>query len=104
MGLPISGGGVPNDFSVAKTNNTGLPNNLKSGIEALSGVNLKDIKVHIDSKDPAKLDATSFAKGKDVHFKTGNDDIEGQKLLAFEAAHVIQQSEGRINPTKKDVL
>ena len=103
MGLSI-GGGVPSDFSAPKPNNTSSPNNLKSGIESLSGVNLKDIKVHLDSKEPSKLDATAFTKGNDIKLKSGSDDMEGQRLLAFETTHLVQQSEGRVNPAKQDVL
>ena len=36
-----------------QTNNTGLPNNLKAGIENLSGLSMHDVKVHYNS---SKLD------------------------------------------------
>ena len=43
--------------STAKTNTTGLPDNLKSGIESLSGMSLDNIKVHYNSAQPAQLNA-----------------------------------------------
>jgi hypothetical protein len=36
-------------------NNTGLPDNLKSGIENLSGFSMDDVKVHYNSEKPAQL-------------------------------------------------
>jgi hypothetical protein len=36
----------------AKPNNTGLPNQLKSGIESLSGMSMDHVKVHYNSSQP----------------------------------------------------
>ena len=38
-----------------KENNTGLPDNLKSGIENLSGYSEDDVKVHYNSSKPAQM-------------------------------------------------
>src|SRR5437773_1005591 len=38
-------------------NSTGLPDNLKTGVESLSGVALDDIRVHYNSPKPAELHA-----------------------------------------------
>jgi hypothetical protein len=38
-----------------KENNTVLPDNLKTGMENLSGMSLDDVKVHRDSDKPAHL-------------------------------------------------
>ncbi|MGB3465579.1 MAG: hypothetical protein WBA74_09925, partial [Cyclobacteriaceae bacterium] len=38
-----------------KENNTGLPDDLKSGIENLSGYAMDDVKVHYNSDKPAQL-------------------------------------------------
>ncbi len=40
-----------------KPNNTGMPNNLKSGIENLSGYSMDDVKVHYNSDKPAQLNS-----------------------------------------------
>jgi len=40
-----------------KKNNTGLPDNLKSGMEGISGHSLDDVKVHYNSPKPAQLNA-----------------------------------------------
>ncbi|MDE2389448.1 MAG: hypothetical protein KGN35_10295, partial [Betaproteobacteria bacterium] len=38
-------------------NNTGLPGNLKSGIESLSGLSMDSVRVHYNSSQPAQLNA-----------------------------------------------
>ena len=79
-----------------KENNTGLPDNLKSGIENLSGYSLDDVKVHYNSDKPTQLQAHAFAQGTDIHLATGQE-----KHLPHEAWHVVQQKHGRVKPTKQ---
>ena len=75
-------------------NNTGLPNNLKSGIENLSGISMDDVKVHYNSSRPAQLQAHAYAQGSNIHVAPGQE-----KHLAHEAWHVVQQKQGRVKPT-----
>jgi hypothetical protein len=77
-----------------KTNNTGLPDNLKSGVENLSGFDMSDVKVHYNSAKPAQLNAHAYAQGTDIHVASGQE-----KHLAHEAWHVVQQKQGRVQPT-----
>jgi hypothetical protein len=77
-----------------KNNTTGLPDNLKSGIENLSGHSMDDVKVHYNSAQPAQLNAHAYAQGTDIHVASGQE-----KHLPHEAWHVVQQKEGRIKPT-----
>lgn len=77
-----------------KQNNTGLPNNLKSGIEQLSGYSMNDVKVHYNSAKPAQLQAHAFAQGTNIHLASGQE-----KHLPHEAWHVVQQKQGRVKPT-----
>ncbi|WP_298310700.1 DUF4157 domain-containing protein [uncultured Aquimarina sp.] len=79
-----------------KTNNTGLPDNLKSGIENLSGYRMDDVKVHYNSSKPAQLQAHAYAQGTDIHLARGQE-----KHLPHEAWHVVQQKQGRVKPTKQ---
>lgn len=78
------------------SNNTGLPDTLKSGIENLSGLSLDDVKVHYNSPKPAQLQAHAFARGTDIHMSPGQE-----KHLPHEAWHVVQQKQGRVQPTKQ---
>jgi hypothetical protein len=75
-------------------NKTGLPDNLKSGIENLSGVDISDVKVNYNSSKPAQLNAHAFAQGTDIHVAPGQE-----KHLAHEAWHTVQQKQGRVQPT-----
>ena len=71
-----------------------LPNNLKSGIENLSGYAMDDVKVHYNSGKPAQLQAHAYAQGTDIHLAPGQE-----KHLPHEAWHVVQQKQGRVKPT-----
>jgi hypothetical protein len=77
-----------------KENNTGLPDNLKTGMENLSGMSLDDVKVHRNSDKPAQLHAHAYAQGTDIHLGAGQE-----KHLPHEAWHVVQQKQGRVKPT-----
>lgn len=79
-----------------KENNTGLPDNLKSGIENLYGYSMDDVKVHYNSNQPAQLTAHAYAQGSDIHLAPGQE-----KHLPHEAWHVVQQKQGRVKPTMK---
>ena len=77
-----------------KADNTGLPRNLKTGIENLSGYSMGDVKVHYNSSKPAQLQALAYAQGTDIHLGPGQE-----KHLPHEAWHVVQQKQGRVKPT-----
>jgi hypothetical protein len=79
-----------------KANKTGLPDNLKTGIESLSGVSMDSVNVHKNSEKPAQLNAHAYAQGNDIHLGSGQE-----KHLPHEAWHVVQQSQGRVKPTSQ---
>jgi hypothetical protein len=78
----------------AAPNRTGLPDNLKSGIEAASGYSMDDVRVHYNSPKPAQLQALAYTQGTDIHVAPGQE-----KHLPHEAWHVVQQKQGRVQPT-----
>ncbi|MCW3462007.1 eCIS core domain-containing protein [Chitinophaga nivalis] len=75
-------------------NNTGLPDKLKSGVENMSGLSMDDVKVHYNSDKPAQLQALAYAQGTDIHVGPRQE-----KHLPHEAWHVVQQKQGRVQPT-----
>lgn len=79
---------------IQKKNDTGLPDNLKSGVENLSGLSMDDVKVHYNSSRPAQMQAHAYAQGTDIHVAPGQE-----KHLPHEAWHVVQQKQGRVRPT-----
>ena len=85
---------APFDPIQRKENKTGLPDNLKTGVENLSGHSMDDVKVHYNSPKPAQLKAHAYAQGTDIHVASGQE-----KHLPHEAWHVVQQKQGRVKPT-----
>ena len=77
-----------------KENKTGLPDNLKAGMEGLSGMSLDSVNVHRNSDKPAQLNAHAYAQGTDIHLGSGQE-----KHLPHELGHVVQQAQGRVKPT-----
>jgi Domain of unknown function (DUF4157) len=78
----------------AGPNNTGMPDQLKSGIENLSGMSMDHVKVHYNSDKPAQLNAHAYAQGSDIHVAPGQE-----RHVPHEAWHVVQQAQGRVKPT-----
>ena len=76
------------------SNNTGMPDQLKSGIEGLSGYAMDDVKVHYNSAKPAAMQAHAYAQGTDIHIAPGQE-----RHLPHEAWHVVQQKQGRVQAT-----
>jgi hypothetical protein len=96
---PRGEGAMPAEASSAQReeeeiNNTGLPNQLKSGIESLSGMSMDHVKVHYNSEKPAQLQAHAYAQGSEIYLGAGQE-----RHLPHEAWHVVQQAQGRVRPT-----
>lgn len=79
---------------VQKKNETGMPDNLKAGIEELSGFAMDDVRVHYNSDKPATVQALAYTQGTDIHVAPGQE-----QHLPHEAWHVAQQMAGRVEPT-----
>lgn len=80
--------------SPPKANDTGLPDDLKAGMEDLSGFSLDDVNVHYNSDRPVQLQAHAYTQGRDIHVGPGQE-----KHLPHEAWHVVQQKQGRVSGT-----
>ena len=76
------------------SNDTGMPDGLKSGIEGLSGRAMDDVRVHYNSDRPAMVQAHAYAQGTDIHLAPGQE-----RHLPHEAWHVVQQAQGRVPQT-----
>lgn len=89
---------VPTDMQKSiqreeRPNNTGLPDNLKTGIENLSGYSMDDVRVHYNSHKPVQLQALAYTQGADIDIAPGQE-----RHLSHEAWHVVQQKQGRVQP------
>lgn len=72
----------------------GLPDGLRAGIEALSGVSMAGVSVRYDSPHPARVGALAYARGREIHLARGQE-----KHLPHEAWHLTQQARGKVRAT-----
>lgn len=76
-------------------NLTGLPDNIKAGVENLSGIDMSDVRVRYNSDKPAEVGALAYTQGIDIHVASGQE-----RHLPHEMWHVVQQKQGKVQPTK----
>ena len=77
--------------SEPQPNQTGVPDELKMGMENVSGLNLDHVKVHYNSENPAEFQSYAYAQGYDIHLASGQE-----KHLPHELGHVVQQMRGQV--------
>ena len=88
-----SGGGAPLDAST------------RAGMESAFGTSFGDVRVHTDdraSRSAEAVGANAYTVGSDVVFRSGHyspSTPTGQRTLAHELAHVVQQSQGPVDGT-----
>jgi hypothetical protein len=83
-------------------NRTGMPNDLKTNMESTLNTDLSNVRVHPNSGKATEVGALAYTQGTDVHFAPGQfkpESSAGQQLLGHELTHVVQQSQGRVQPT-----
>jgi hypothetical protein len=88
----------------ADENRTGMPDSVKTRMEDTFTADFSDVRVHPNSGKATEVGALAYTQGTDVHFAPGKykpDSSAGQQLLGHELTHVIQQSQGRVQPTGK---
>lgn len=81
-------------LQMKKENETGIPDNLKSGVESQSGLSMDDVRVHYNSDRPKQVGALAYTQGTEIHVAPGQE-----KHLGHELGHVVQQKQGRVKPT-----
>ncbi|WP_220495622.1 eCIS core domain-containing protein [Oceanospirillum sediminis] len=91
---PTAAAQLQTDLLQRQPNKTGLPDNLKSGMESLSGMSLDHVRVHYNSSKPAAVQAHAYAQGSDIHLASGQE-----RHLPHELGHVVQQAQGRVQAT-----
>ncbi|HKP52235.1 MAG TPA: DUF4157 domain-containing protein [Chloroflexia bacterium] len=85
-----------------------LDDPVRAQLERDLGTNLSHLQVHTDAEADhmaRSVKATAFTSGRDIYFQAGSFDPrnpEGMKLLAHEAAHVMQQSKGPVDGKPTD--
>jgi hypothetical protein len=82
--------------------NIGIPPGVQAKMEGALNTSLSDVKVHPNSDKATEVGALAYTQGTDIHVAPGQfspDTTSGKKLLGHELTHVVQQSEGRVQPT-----
>ena len=101
----ISDSGSPENgtLPVHQGNSAGekLEESTQQVMESGFGTTFDDVRVHTDedaAKSAASLGADAYTTGRDIYFASGKyapGSSEGQRLLAHELTHTIQQGEGK---------
>ena len=83
-------------------NETGMPNNVKQKMEDAFSTDFSAVRIHPESSQAPEVGALAYTQGTDIHFAPGQFKLEtsaGRQLLGHELTHVVQQAEGRVQPT-----
>lgn len=85
--------------STAISSGNPLSSPLRKKMEAAFKTDFSDVRIH-QGPDPESLSALAFTQGRDIHFAPGQYDpgsATGQRIIAHELAHVVQQRQGRVS-------
>lgn len=86
----------------ASENQTGIPDVVKQRMEDSFDTDFSSVRVYPESAKAPEVGALAYTQGTDIHFAPGQfkpDTSAGQQLLGHELTHVVQQAEGRVQPT-----
>ncbi len=78
-----------------------LPGGVRTQMETSFGADFSAVRVH-EGAQVSAMSALGYTQGTDLHFAPGQYQPEtkaGQDLLGHELAHVVQQSQGRVQAT-----
>ncbi|MEX0925178.1 MAG: DUF4157 domain-containing protein [Dehalococcoidia bacterium] len=81
-----------------------LPPILRRHMEMTFGANFSRIRIH-QGKSAAQMNALAYTLGRDIHFLRGRyvpHTQSGQRLIAHELAHTVQQFSGRVDAPRGD--
>jgi hypothetical protein len=90
---------------VGSANGRPLDDSVRTLMEGHFGEDFFDVRVHTDGRadDSARsLHAQAYTVGSDIAFRSGNyspDSHTGQRMLAHELTHVVQQRSGPVDGT-----
>lgn len=79
-----------------------MPEAVQAKMESAFGQDFSDVSIHTNSQASKSAGALAHTQGSEVHFAPGQFNPEsqsGQELLGHELTHVVQQRQGRVQPT-----
>ncbi len=95
---PITGASPPHPV---RSGGEKLEQDTQESMESGFGARFSDVRVHTDqdaAESAASLRADAYTSGRDIYFASGKyapKSSDGQRLIAHELAHTIQQGEGK---------
>jgi hypothetical protein len=94
------------DSPTSKTTNSFAHLNMKlqTKMQNSFGTSFQDVNIHQNDNSASQMGALAYTQGNNVHFAPGqfNPNTQGgQELLGHELTHVVQQRQGRVQPTKQ---
>lgn len=78
-----------------------MPARVQARMESALGADFSAVRIH-QGPEAQAMGALAYTQGSSIHFAPGQYDPgsqRGQELLGHELAHVVQQSEGRVQAT-----
>lgn len=90
-------------ISLSKGGGSGLPSSTLARMNSSFGVDFSPVKIHTEGESAGmnkSIQAKAFTHGHDIYFNENQyhpESSEGQRLLAHELTHVVQQSKGTIS-------
>lgn len=115
-GRPVDGSGVAAPMQAAGLQGTPeavrlpghgsgevMPEDVRRKMEAAFGVDFSSVRIH-QGPHAAAVGARAYTQGTDIHFAPGQYQPQSQRgleLLGHELTHVVQQSQGRVQPTAR---
>ncbi len=73
-----------------------------SNMEGVLNTDFSDVSINPSSEKATEVGALAYTQGNEINFAPGQfspDSSSGQQLLGHELTHVVQQREGRVQPT-----
>jgi hypothetical protein len=95
---PLTSSSLQSRISSLKGGGQPLPKSTRRYFEPRFGADFSQVRVHTDSRaaeTAESINAKAFTKGKDIVFGAGQyspETSEGERLLAHELTHVVQQT------------
>ncbi|MDP9048838.1 MAG: DUF4157 domain-containing protein [Bacteroidota bacterium] len=85
---------MPAKKRLKRPNPDGLQDDLKKGVEHLSGLDIDNVKVNYNSTKPAQLQVHAYAQVGGIHAARSQE-----KHSPHEAWHIVQQKQRKVKPT-----
>ena len=101
-------GDLESRLNSSKGGGTPLSEDTRTSMESSFGADFSGVRIHTGSNSvqmSQELGAQAFTHGSDIHFNSGKYDTSssgGQKLLAHELTHVVQQG-GGVKPQEEGI-